>query len=165
MDQFLNLIGNYLFPIAMCVLVWLQSTKSQDKLIEQMTELHRLTEKERQLRESLAAWQRMLLEQALEQGSGTACLQVPACDPKALRTAAEQLAKERTAVFALVIPGESPAVMLLRSKGDGPDLGAALRSLLQQFPGKGGGSPVLAQATFAPETDPGALLEALKNSF
>ena len=100
--------------------------------------------------------------EALEQGSGTACLLVPACDPKALRAAAEQLAKERTAVFALVIPGESPAVMLLRSKGDGPDLGAALRTLLQQFPGKGGGSPVLAQATFAPETDPGALLEALK---
>lgn len=37
MDQVFNLIGNYLFPIAMCVLVWLQSTKSQDKLIEQIT--------------------------------------------------------------------------------------------------------------------------------
>lgn len=37
MDQILNLIGNYLFPIAMCVLVWLQSTKSQDRLIEQIT--------------------------------------------------------------------------------------------------------------------------------
>lgn len=37
MDQVLNLIGNYLFPIAMCVLVWLQSTKSQDKLIDQVT--------------------------------------------------------------------------------------------------------------------------------
>lgn len=37
MDQILNLIGNYLFPIAMCVLVWLQSTKSQDKLIDQVT--------------------------------------------------------------------------------------------------------------------------------
>lgn len=37
MDQILNLIGNYLFPIAMCVLVWLQSTKSQDKLIDQIT--------------------------------------------------------------------------------------------------------------------------------
>ena len=37
MDQILNLIGNYLFPIAMCVLVWLQSTKSQDKLIDHVT--------------------------------------------------------------------------------------------------------------------------------
>ena len=38
MDQILNLIGNYLFPIAMCVLVWLQSTKSQDKLIDQISQ-------------------------------------------------------------------------------------------------------------------------------
>lgn len=38
MDQVLNLIGNYLFPIAMCVLVWLQSTKSQDKLIDQISQ-------------------------------------------------------------------------------------------------------------------------------
>ena len=37
MEEILNLIGNYLFPIAMCVLVWLQSTKTQDKLIEQIT--------------------------------------------------------------------------------------------------------------------------------
>ena len=37
MDQILNLIGNYLFPIAMCVLVWIQSTKNMDKLIDQVT--------------------------------------------------------------------------------------------------------------------------------
>lgn len=37
MDQILNLIGNYLFPIAMCVLVWFQSTKNMDKLIDQVT--------------------------------------------------------------------------------------------------------------------------------
>lgn len=38
MDQIMQLIGNYLFPIAMCVLVWLQSTKSQDKLIDQISQ-------------------------------------------------------------------------------------------------------------------------------
>ena len=37
MDQILNLIGNYLFPIAMCVLVWIQSTKNMDKLIDQVS--------------------------------------------------------------------------------------------------------------------------------
>jgi alanyl-tRNA synthetase len=91
-----------------------------------------------------------------------ACLSVPPCDPKPLRALLEQMAKERPAVFALVIPGESPAVMLLRTKGAGPDLGAALRQLLQSFPGKGGGSPVLAQATLEPATDPAGVLEKLK---
>lgn len=38
MDEILTLIGNYVFPIAMCILVWLQSTKSQDKLIDQITQ-------------------------------------------------------------------------------------------------------------------------------
>lgn len=133
-----------------------------EKLSEQLRELHRLTEKELRLREELALWQRSLLEQALEQGGGMACLPVPPCDPKLLRTLLEQMAKERPAVFALVIPGESPAVMLLRTKGSGPDLGAALRQLLQRFPGKGGGSPVLAQATLEPGTDPAAVLEKLK---
>lgn len=38
MDQILSLIGNYLFPIAMCILVWTQSTKNQDRLIEQITQ-------------------------------------------------------------------------------------------------------------------------------
>lgn len=37
MEEILNLIGNYLFPIAMCVMVWKQSTKSQDRLSEQFT--------------------------------------------------------------------------------------------------------------------------------
>ena len=38
MDEILTLIGNYVFPIAMCILVWLQSTKSQDKLIDQISQ-------------------------------------------------------------------------------------------------------------------------------
>lgn len=37
MEEILNLIGNYLFPIAMCVMVWVQNTKSQDKLSDQLT--------------------------------------------------------------------------------------------------------------------------------
>ena len=37
MDQILNLIGNYLFPVAMCILVWLQSTKNTDKMIDQVS--------------------------------------------------------------------------------------------------------------------------------
>jgi len=133
-----------------------------EKLTESAAELRRLTEKEQQLKESLAAWQRSLLQTALDQGGGTACLQVPACDPKPLRTLADQMAKERPAVFALVVNGEAPAVLLLRSKGPGPDLGAALRQLLTAFPGKGGGGPVLAQATLEPGTDPAAVLDRLK---
>ena len=39
MEDILNLIGNYLFPVAMCVMVWVQSTKSQDKLSDQLTTL------------------------------------------------------------------------------------------------------------------------------
>lgn len=39
MEDILNLIGNYLFPVAMCVMVWVQSTKSQDKLNDQLTTL------------------------------------------------------------------------------------------------------------------------------
>ena len=39
MEEILNLIGNYLFPVAMCVMVWVQSTKSQDKLNDQLTTL------------------------------------------------------------------------------------------------------------------------------
>lgn len=39
MDEILTLIGNYVFPIAMCILVWYQSTKNQDKLIDKVTEL------------------------------------------------------------------------------------------------------------------------------
>lgn len=39
MDEVLMLIGNYVFPIAMCVMVWIQSTKSQDKIIDKVTEL------------------------------------------------------------------------------------------------------------------------------
>lgn len=39
MDEILTLIGNYVFPIAMCILVWFQSTKSQEKLIDKVTEL------------------------------------------------------------------------------------------------------------------------------
>lgn len=37
MEEILNLIGNYLFPVAMCVMVWQQSTKSQDRLNDQLT--------------------------------------------------------------------------------------------------------------------------------
>jgi len=133
-----------------------------EKLTENAAELRRLTEKEQQLKESLAAWQRGLLQTALAQGGGTACLLVPACDPKSLRTLADQMAKEAPAVFALVVEGAAPAVLLLRSKGPGPDLGAALRQLLARFPGKGGGGPVLAQATLEPDTDPAAVLEHLK---
>lgn len=138
------------------------SEETVARLSEQLAELHRLTEKEHQLKESLAAWQRSLLQTALEQGGGTACLQVPACDPKPLRALAEQMAKEGPAVFALVVNGEAPALLLLRSKGPGPDLGAALRQLLTTFPGKGGGGPVLAQATLEPGTDPAAALDRLK---
>lgn len=39
LDEILTLIGNYVFPIAMCVMVWLQSTKSQDRIIDKVTEL------------------------------------------------------------------------------------------------------------------------------
>lgn len=39
MDQILNLIGNYLFPVAMCILVWLQSTKNTDKMIDQVSSI------------------------------------------------------------------------------------------------------------------------------
>lgn len=133
-----------------------------EKLAENAAELRRVTEKEQQLKESLTAWQRSLLQTALAQGGGTACLLVPACDPKPLRALADQMAKEGPAVFALVVNGEAPAVLLLRSKGPGPDLGAALRQLLARFPGKGGGGPVLAQATLEPGTDPAAALEHLK---
>ena len=39
MEEILTLIGNYVFPVAMCILVWYQSTKNQDKMIDKVTEL------------------------------------------------------------------------------------------------------------------------------
>lgn len=39
MDEILTLIGNYVFPIVMCILVWFQSTNSQEKLIDRVTKL------------------------------------------------------------------------------------------------------------------------------
>ena len=81
-------------------------------------------------------------------------------DAQALKVMASAVAAAGHTIVAIVAAGNPALVVIARSPDTAGDAGALLRKVIEQFGGKGGGKPDLAQGNLNGE--PAAVLDALR---